>query len=80
MSKTKIELSSSGITAFLQSGEVAKLVEREAARLASMAGPGYASSGKNTPGRKIAALWPETREAKSDNLKNNTLEKVIRRK
>lgn len=78
MSKTKIELNSSGIRQLLLSSDVADCVQKEANKVAGRAGNGYEAKVKNAVGRNIAAVYPATDEARRDLYKNNTLEKAVR--
>lgn len=77
MSKTRIELNSSGIRELLRSEGMAAIVEEQAALVASRCGEGYAHDVKMMPGRVIASAYTETAEAMKDNSDNNTLLKGL---
>ena len=54
------------------------VIQEEADKMASAAGPGYVSEPRAYTQRSGAAVYPSNADAWRDNLKNNTLEKVIR--
>lgn len=78
MSKIKFKRNGYGVRAILKSSEVQSLCQEEADKMASAAGPGYVSEPRNYAQRSGAAVYPSNADAWRDNLKNNTLEKVIR--
>lgn len=75
--KMKFELNREGVRQLLRSPEVMSVLKKEADARARLAGTGYSVNtfaGKN---RGNAEIFAETAEAKRDNFKNNTLERVI---
>lgn len=80
MSKqVRIELNSAGIRELLNSREVEELCAKTAGDMAARAGTGYAAAQPHHTGQRVAVnVYAETREARRDNLKNNTLLKVMR--
>lgn len=77
-SSVRIEIRDDGIQAILKGPEMQALVKELAEQKVSEAGEGYACSVKIGVKRCYANIYPETPEAKKDNLDNNTLEKIIR--
>lgn len=77
MSKVIFKLNSAGVRELLNSAEVRNMLQGIAANKQMSAGSGYAIRETHTD-RVGFTLYPETEEARRDNLKNNTLEKVIR--
>lgn len=78
MSKTKFELDRKGVAALMKSGEMQKVLESYAKGIRSRSGSGYEQDiyvGKN---RANARVWASTQEARSDNLKNNTILKSVK--
>lgn len=73
MSKVEIVLNSAGIREMLRSAEMQALLGEKAAEIAGRCGEGYASDTYMTPGRAIASVFTESREAIKDNLDNNTI-------
>ncbi len=74
----KFELNSAGVQELLKSAEMQSILEGKAKEKAGEAGEGYACSVHVGQKRAYANIYPDTKEAYQDNLKNNTLEKVIR--
>lgn len=78
MSLKKFKLNRKGVHALLNSPEVTAEIQRTAAAVASRAGDGYAAAEPHKTGQRVAVnIYPETAEARADNLDNNTLLKVI---
>lgn len=78
MSKVKFELNRKGVADLMKSGNMQSIIKKNASNIRGRAGTGYQQDlyvGKN---RVNAHVWAETREAKSDNLKHNTLLKSVR--
>lgn len=76
-SKVKIKLDRKGVGALLKSEEVMTVLKEEADSRAATAGEGYGVNtyvGKNRCNAEIKA---ETHKARQDNLKNNTLLRLI---
>lgn len=78
MSNFKFELNRSGVAELMKSGNMQKVLAKHASNIRGRAGSGYSQDmyvGKN---RANAHVWAETKDARSDNLKNNTLLKSVR--
>lgn len=73
MSKVEIVLNSAGIREMLQSAEMQALLGEKATEIAGRCGEGYASDTYMTPGRVVASVFAESKEAIKDNLDNNTI-------
>lgn len=77
MTNTTIKLNYNGIGAMLRGEEMKELVKGYGKRGAEAAGQGYGYDTHNTGQRQAATFFPETNQAKSDNLNNNTLIKAM---
>ncbi len=79
MSKSIVELklNSDGIKELLKSDEIAAACKEQADAIASRAGDGYEVTTRQYPERIAYAVNAETKEARQDNLKNNTLLKAL---
>lgn len=78
MSKVKFELDRAGVAELMKSGSMQSILRSEASNVRNRAGAGYSQDlyvGKN---RANAHVWAESKEAKSDNLKHNTLLKSVK--
>jgi len=78
MSKFKFELNRAGVKELMQSEEMQSILKEYATGIRNRCGEGYEQDiyiGKN---RANAMVWPETFQAKRDNLKNNTILKAVR--
>lgn len=78
MSKLEFELYRAGVSELMKSKEMQKVLERHATKTRNKAGRGYEQDlyvGRN---RANARVWAETKEAQSDNYKNNTLLKSVK--
>lgn len=78
MSKFKFKLNSSGVRALLKSEEMQAHLSEKASGIRNRCGEGYETDtyvGKN---RSNAMIYATTYQAKSDNMKNNTLLKAVR--
>ena len=73
----RISLSYEGIGQLLRGEEMKALMERFGAETAGRAGEGYDYRVHNTGQRQAVNIFPNTREAAKDNLKNNTLLKSL---
>lgn len=73
MSKIRVELNSAGVREMLKSAGATAECMSYAQRIALACGDGYKAEGRSYPERTGAAVFAETREARRDNLKNNTL-------
>lgn len=74
--KVEIELNDAGFIALLNGPEVRKAVEAEASRIARTAGSGYSHEIGKGKKRLIGKAYTATKEAKEDNMENNTLLKA----
>lgn len=77
MAKVRIELNRAGVRELLKSDEMQAICKEQAGKIQRRAGTGYVSDtfvGKN---RCNASVWPESPEAKRDNLKHNALLKAV---
>lgn len=78
MDKFRIELNSEGVRELLKSPEMAAICQSHAQAIAARAGNGYSVSVYSGRTRVNASVSAVTKEAYQDNLKNNTLLKVVR--
>lgn len=76
-SQFKITLNRSGVRELLRSDEMQGVVTEYASRIRSQAGEGYAQDEHRGRNRVNASVWPKTKKAYKDNLKNNTLLKAV---
>lgn len=76
MSKVKFVLNRAGVREILQSPEIAAAVKDYTNQVQGRAGAGYEAS-VMTKNRAVGRVTAETREAKRDNSKNNTLLKAL---
>lgn len=77
MSKMKVELNRAGVREVLKSAGVMGVLQDEAQRRAGAAGTGYGVNTHVGRNRCNAEIRAETKEARKDNLRNNTLLKVL---
>lgn len=77
LSKTRIEINFAGVGQLLRSDETKKFIQQIASGRATMLGTGYASDTYQAGTRVIASVYTDTPEAAKDNMKNNTLLKVV---
>ena len=79
MSKVKVVLNTAAVRALLLKGDgIMAECEKQAEAIARRAGNGYATDPYAGRNRGNVSVYPESREAKRDNLRNNTLLKAIR--
>ena len=76
MSKVKFVLNPAGVREILQSPEIAATVKEYTRQVQARAGDGYEMS-VMTVNRSVGRVTAETKEAKRDNSKNNTLLKAL---
>lgn len=69
----RIELSYTGIGQMLRGEEMRAFIAQKGQEAANRAGFGYRSDVHNSGQRQIANVYPGTKKAQKDNLKNNTL-------
>lgn len=77
MPKTRIELNLKGINELMKSEAVQEELERCGENVAATAGEGYASRVHLASWVAIANVYADTKKARRDNIKNNTLLKVV---
>jgi hypothetical protein len=77
MAKVKIVLNRSGVRALLRSDESEAFCQALAQKAADSLGEGYEVSSYKGKNRVNASVRAETYQAKSDNLKNNTILKAV---
>lgn len=77
MAKVKIVLNRSGVRALLRSDESEAFCQALAQKAADRLGEGYEVSSYKGKNRVNASVRAETYQAKSDNLKNNTILKAV---
>lgn len=78
MSNVKFELNRSGVSALMKSKEMQGVLNRYATGIKTRSGAGFEQDlyvGKN---RANARVWASTQQARSDNMKNNTLLKSVK--
>lgn len=78
MNKVTVELDSAGIRSFLRSDEMKDLMVDFASNIRQSAGDGYEQDSYVGRNRVNAMVYAGTYQAKRDNLKHNTLLKVMR--
>jgi len=69
----------SGFIALRKSSQMVEVIESYADSIANRAGEGYETYTKQMPTRAYTGVYAATKEAKEDNLKNNTLLKAVRK-
>ena len=78
MSNFKVKLIGAGVGALLKSKEIQDILNKESnGTLKKECGPGYEQDSHVGKTRANAMIYPATRKAKRDNLKNNTLLKAV---
>lgn len=78
MSKEKFQLNRKGVAELMKSKEMQGILTEYASGVKNRCGDGYTQDiyvGKNRANAKVSA---KTREALSDNMKNNTILKAVR--
>ena len=78
MSKEKFKLNRKGVAELMKSKEMQGILTEYASGVKNRCGDGYTQDiyvGKNRANAKVSA---ETKEALSDNIKNNTILKAVR--
>lgn len=78
MSKMEFKLNRKGVAELMKSGNMQSILKQHATNIKNRSGSGYEQDmhvGKN---RANARVWAETPQAKSDNLKNNTILKSVK--
>lgn len=78
MSKIRFVLNRKGVGELLKGTGMQEMLKSRADTIASRAGSGYETDVYVGTRRANASIWPETEEARQDNLENNTLLKSVR--
>lgn len=79
MNKTfRFELNRQGVGELLKSKDMERVLDGYAQGVSARAGEGYRSGAYQGSDRVKVNVWPETPEARQDNLENNTLLKAVR--
>ena len=78
MSKSVVELNSSAVRDFLKSPEMEQMCREIATQACNRCGPGYETDSYQGRNRVNAMVWAESKAAKRDNSKNNTILKALR--
>ena len=78
MSKVKCVVDREAVGELLKSDEMAACVEKEASRMVASLGEGYNFKTKNM-GTRTVSVFTVTDEAAIENIKNNSMLKVIRK-
>lgn len=77
-SKVKIKLNKAGVRELLKSSEMQSICMEHAHRIQRTAGADYEAGERHYPERSGAAVYPANDSGYYDNLKNNTLLKVLK--
>lgn len=77
-SKIRIVLNSPNIRKYLLTPEVRGMVLSRAEQIAKQCGEGYEAGAKRMQTRQIAFVEADTKEARQDNLDNNTILKAVK--
>ncbi|MDO4662486.1 MAG: hypothetical protein Q4B36_05145 [Tissierellia bacterium] len=78
MKKFKFVLDKNGVGNLLKSSEIKSVLESYGSNIKNRAGEGYSMNSIVGKTRVNTMVFADTYEAKRDNLKNNTLIKVLR--
>lgn len=78
MGKVKVTINRAGVKALLKSGDMMSMVEGYGRQIAARAGDGYEYDTYTGQNRVNSSVFAATKDARSDNLKNNTLLKAMR--
>lgn len=78
MSKVKVKLNGEGVRSLLKSAEMMAVCRELAEGARGRAGSGYEVNTYTGKKRVNAEVRAETAQARNDNIKNNTLLKVLR--
>ena len=74
----RFELNRQGVGELLKSKDMERVLDDYAQGVSARAGEGYRSGAYQGSDRVKVNVWPETPEARQDNLENNTLLKAVR--
>ena len=75
--KVEFELNLPGLNELMKSAEMQKVLDQKAQAVQNAAGEGYNRQTYPINWIAVSSIYPETRKAKKDNLKNNTLLKAL---
>ena len=78
MSNTKFKLNRKGVKELMKSDEMQAILKDHATNIRNRCGDGYEQDIKTGKSRANAMVWADTYQAKSDNLKNNTILKAVK--
>lgn len=78
MSKMQFKLNRGGVRELLRSEGMMNACKERAEVVRQRCGEGYGVSGHTGKNRVNVSVYAETKEARQDNLDNNTLEKMVR--
>ena len=78
MNNVAIKMSYSGIGALLRGEEMKQMITEYAGGVVQRAGADFSFRVHNTGQRQAAKVFPTTKEASVDNLRNNTLLKAVK--
>lgn len=77
MSKVEIELNHDNIKSFLRSNSVADDLKSRADRIVEKLGDGYYSDCRNESSRVIASVYAGSRDAKRQNMQENSIIRAV---
>lgn len=77
MGNVKVELNKEGVRALLRSEELRMICKEYADLAASKLGAGYSTSDYIGRNRVNASVGAETKEARQENMENNTILKAV---
>ncbi len=78
MSNIKFKLNKAGVRELLKSAGAESVCMEHAQRIQGNAGEHYAAEGRHYPERSGAAVYPSDPQGNADNLKNNTLLRLLK--
>lgn len=78
MSKVNFKLNRKGVADLMKSAEMQAVLKDIADNALNSLGEGYKSDARVGKNRANAMVYADTYQAKSDNLKNNTILKAVR--
>ncbi len=80
MSQIQVKVNYEGVSALLNSQEMADICTEVATQVCDRAGDGYAVAEPHLTGQRVAVnVYPATKEAEADNYENNTLLRALGR-
>lgn len=78
MSKNTFKLNYKGVGELLKSEPMKDILKEYATDIQNRCGDGYEQDIRTGKNRANAMVWADTYQAKSDNLKNNTILKAVK--